>query len=265
MTSRNENETPIEQGQSIFDHLSELKKRVFYSLIFILMAGCIAYFFVTDIFDFLMAPLASTMGAESTNRLIYTHLAEGFFTSLKLAFFTGFYIALPFILIQAWQFIAPGLYRNEKKVVLPFMIATPVLFYLGGALVYWFIMPLAWDFFLSFQTTGFETSMPIQLEARISDYLNLIITFVFAFGLCFELPVLIGLLGHAGIVTQQDLRSKRRYVIVGAFILGAFLTPPDIISQITLAVSILILYEISILFVGNAHAKETKSTVSKQN
>lgn len=239
---------PIETGESVFDHLRELKKRVAISIGILTLGTIIAYFFAAQIFDFLVAPLAHAMGSESTNRLIYTNLAEGFFTSVKLAFYTSLYITLPFLLLQIWRFVAPGLYQNEQKVLVPFFIATPVLFYIGGAFVYWVVMPFAWDFFLAFQTTATQTALPIQMEARISDYLSLVITFVFAFGICFELPVLLGILGKAGIITAQDLREKRRYVIVAAFVVGALLTPPDVISQICLASAILILYEISILF-----------------
>ena len=243
-----------EENATFFDHLIELRKRVAIILAFLLIGTAIAFQFSAQILDFLMQPLANQMGTESTNRLIYTHLAEGFFTSLKLAFFTSLYITLPFIIIQLWRFVAPGLYREEKKTFGPFFIATPLLFYLGGLVVYFFVMPLAWDFFLSFQTSDQETTLPIQLEARISDYLNLIITFIFAFGICFEIPVLLVLLGQAGIISKKDLKSKRRYAVLVAFVLGAFLTPPDVISQVTLAVAVLILYEISILLIKDNEA-----------
>lgn len=249
-----------ETGSTIFDHITELKKRVGFALLILFIGTIAAYFFVQPIFDFIIAPLAKAMGEESTNRLIYTHLAEGFFTSVKLAFFTSLYLTMPLWLIQIWRFVAPGLYRNEKKAMLPFFIATPVLFYLGGALVYYLVMPFAWEFFLSFQTGFQETTLPIQLEARISDYLSLIITFIFAFGFCFELPVLLGLLGHAGIINKKQLKSGRRYAILLAFVLGAFLTPPDVISQITLAGAILILYEITILFMPQTSTKEEQAT-----
>lgn len=242
-------EDTIEKGSTIFDHLHELKKRVGISLIFLAIGTVIAYFFVDGIFNFIIQPLAHTMGQESTNRLIYTNLTEGFFTSVKLAFFTALYIGMPFILLQIWRFVAPGLYKNEQKTLLPFMVATPILFYIGGALVYFIVMPMAWEFFLSFQTGMSETTLPIQLEAKISDYLSLVITFIFAFGICFQLPVLLGLLGRAGIVTAQGLKKQRRYAVLAAFVIGAFLTPPDIISQLTLATAIIVLYETSILFV----------------
>lgn len=240
-------------SMTLIDHLSELRRRI--GIIFI---GFICIFFLCFIRPFgsetaniadlvylwLQAPLAQQ---GTVSRMIFTGLHEGFFTQVKVAFFIAISITFPLILLQIWKFVAPGLYKNERKAILPFLIATPVLFALGVSMVYYVVMPLAWEFFLSFEVQGGEGALAIEVEPRISEYLSLVMRLMFAFGVSFELPVLLLLLAKVGLVTANGLAKKRKYAILGAFIVAAILTPPDVISQIFLAIPVIGLYEISIL------------------
>lgn len=243
------NDSEIDDSKMpLLDHLVELRRRLLYSLLTIIILFFICYYFSANIYAFLVKPLAditAEMGGE--RRMIYTALQEAFFTYVKVAFFAAMFLGFPVIASQVWLFVAPGLYKKEKKAFLPFLIATPVLFFLGGAFVYYFVFPVAWKFFLSFEATGLDASpLPIQLEAKVGEYLSLVMQLIFAFGLCFQLPVVFTLLGRAGIISSEGMKSKRRYAIVLAFVAAAILTPPDVISQIGLAVPTIILYEISI-------------------
>ena len=182
-------------------------------------------------------------------RLIFTALHEAFLTYLKVAFFASFFVTSPFILIQIWKFIAPGLYDHEKSAIMPYLVVTPILFLLGGMLVYYLIMPLAIKFFLSFESTGLNTALPIQLEAKVNEYLSLVMKLIFAFGLSFQLPVVLSLLARIGVVDSQFLKERRKYVVVIIFAAAALLTPPDPVTQIGLAIPLLLLYELSIISV----------------
>ncbi len=230
----------------LLDHLIELRNRLMYSCIAIFLGFLVCYFFAEDIYAFLVQPLADIYQGQTGRRMIYTGLAEAFFTYIKVAFWAGAFLTFPFVATQLWLFIAPGLYRDEKKAFLPFLAATPVLFFLGGAMVYYFIFPLAWRFFLSFETTGADGGLPIELEARVGEYLSLVMKLIFAFGLSFQLPVALTLMGRVGLISADALVRNRKYAIVGVFVVAAVITPPDIISQIGLAIPIILLYEISI-------------------
>jgi sec-independent protein translocase protein TatC len=179
--------------------------------------------------------------------MIFTDLTEAFFTYMKVAFWAATFIAFPIIATQLWMFVAPGLYRNERKAFLPFLLATPVLFFTGGALVYYVIFPLAWKFFISFEAPGGDGTLPIEVMPKVNEYLSLVMTVIFAFGLAFQLPVLLSLLARVGLISAADLASKRRYAIVGIFVFAAVVTPPDVISQCSLAIPMLALYEASII------------------
>ncbi|MEY3112839.1 MAG: hypothetical protein RJA85_487 [Pseudomonadota bacterium] len=252
-----------EQNQStISEHLLELRSRIIKSLIFFVLVFIISYINADKIYDFLLQPYVKALGSDglANKRLIFTALQETFVTYLKLSFFSALFFSFPIFLIQIWKFIAPGLYSNEKKAILPFMIATPVLFLLGAFLAYQFIMPLAIKFFLSFESLTSQTSMPIQLEAKVSEYLSLIMIFMIAFGLSFELPVLLILLATVGFVDSKYLSERRRYIIVIIFIVAAIITPPDPISQIGLAIPLMLLYEISILIIKYLEKNKNDNT-----
>ena len=236
--------------QPLLEHLIELRSRIIKTMIMIIVFFIFFYTFADNIYNFLVKPYANAVAGEEGRRLIFTALHETFFTYIRVAIFASLFVSLPFLLIQLWIFIAPGLYKNEKNVVFPYLLATPILFILGSALVYYLIMPLAIKFFLSFESIGGNGALPIQLEAKVNEYLSLIMRLILAFGLCFQLPVALTLMARVGLVSSEGLKKNRKYVIVGIFAIAAILTPPDPISQIGLGIPILLLYELSIIAVS---------------
>jgi sec-independent protein translocase protein TatC len=232
----------------LIEHLIELRRRLIYCVITVLFFFIICYIFAQDLYNFLLIPYRFAVGGETRIDMIYTAPQEFFFTQLRVAFFGAIFLSFPVLAAQLYMFVAPGLYRNERRAFLPFLIATPILFVLGGALVFFMVMPLAMRFFLSMQQVG-DSQIHIQLTAKVSEYLHLITTLILGFGLCFQLPVLLTLLARVGMVTSQWLRAQWRYAVVIIFAVAAVLTPPDILSQVGLAIPTLLLYELSILSV----------------
>lgn len=233
----------------LLDHLIEFRARLIYSLGFFLLSFAFTYYFSDTIYGFLMAPLTEAMSDHPGRRMIFTGLPEAFVVKIKVALYSALFVAFPLVAIQIWKFVAPGLYKNERRVFLSFLAATPVLFVLGAALAYYLVMPLAWKFFLGFESPSLIGRLPIELEARVSEYLSLVAGLLFAFGISFQLPVLLVLLNRAGFLSLETLKSSRRYAIVIAFVVAAVLTPPDVISQIVLGIPLVLLYEISIVVI----------------
>ncbi len=238
-----------DQAMPLLEHLVELRRRLLWSAVAFAIGFLICFHFSARIYLFLAQPLAHIMRQKGEQpHLIYTALYEAFFTYVKVAFFGASFLSFPMVATQAWIFIAPGLYRSEKRAFLPFLIATPLLFLAGAALAYYFVFPFAWRFFLSFQTNnGGADQLQIQLQAKVSEYLALVMKLIMAFGIAFELPVVLTLCAKVGLVTSAGLKKVRRYAYVGAFVAAAILTPPDVITQTGLAVPLIVLYEISIV------------------
>jgi sec-independent protein translocase protein TatC len=235
--------------QPFLNHLVELRQRLIYALGGFLTAFCVCYCFSGEIFSFLVRPLAVLLQGSGHHRLIYTGLAEAFLTYVKVAVFAAAFLSFPVIASQVWMFIAPGLYRQERKVFIPLLVATPLLFLIGASFAYYIVFPSAYAFFLSFETPAAVGQLAIQLEAKINEYLSFVMRLIFAFGVSFELPVLLTLLANAGMVSSNILLKRWRFAVLGIFSVAAIITPPDIFSMIGLAIPLMFLYGLSILMV----------------
>jgi sec-independent protein translocase protein TatC len=249
----------------LIDHLIELRSRLIRAMIaiFIAFVGC--FFFASQIYNFLLIPYVWAVSRKGEiPKLIYTAPQEYFITQLKVALFGALFIAFPVIAMQIYKFVAPGLYKNERGAFVPFLIATPLLFLLGACIVLFGLMPLAMRFFLTFEQAGGDGQAAIELLPKVNEYLTLVMALVLAFGLVFQLPVVLTLLAKIGIVTSDGLKSWRRYAIVIAFVVAAVLTPPDILSQFGLAIPTLLLYEASIISVKLIERRRAEAEAARQ-
>jgi len=238
--------SPIPERQPLIEHITELRRRLIIALCAFGLATAVSYGYAGEIYGFLVRPLAASVTDPDARHMIYTGLIEAFFTYLRLAMFAGFILSFPVLAAQIYFFIAPGLYAREKRMALPYFFAAPLLFLVGASLCYFIIMPVAFKFFLSFETSGVAGGLPIRLEARVSEYLSLVMHLLLAFGICFQLPVVLALSTQAGLVRAETLAKGRRYAIVAIVALAAVVTPPDVFSQVALAGPLIVLYEASV-------------------
>ena len=265
--SRPQDDTIEDSSAPLIEHLAELRNRIIKSLLAFVVAMMLCFTIWNPIFNFLTQPLCDALNARGQEcNLILIQLQEGFFVAIRIAMLGGFVLAFPVIATQMWRFVAPGLYRSEKSAFLPFLVASPGMFFLGAAFAFYIVTPLAFTFFLGFQQPGMLTGevadgenplaqVGIAFQGSVNEYLSLTTRFIIAFGLCFQLPVLLTLMGKAGLVSAEGLRSGRKWAVVGILTLAAFVTPPDVITQIILFTVVYGLYEISVLLVARVERK----------
>jgi len=260
--SRPDSDEIEDSGAPLIEHLAELRTRLIRSVVAFLIGMVICFGFATPMFNFLTAPLCQVLAERGQDcDLIFIKPQEGFFVAIKVSLLGGFILAFPYIANQMWRFVAPGLYKSERGAFLPFLVASPFMFLLGAAFAFYVVTPLAYDFFLGFQQFGAEgqavpagdpqaaAPLSVVFQGSAQEYLNLTVKFIVAFGLCFQLPVLLTLMGKAGLVGAVGLRGMRKYAVVGILVLAAIVTPPDVITQVILFVVVYGLYEISIFLV----------------
>lgn len=258
----------LNKEQTLTEHLIELKKRLIYCLLAILIGFFVSYHFAEHIYNFLLQPLADCLVGQSgqgdNSKIIYTNLTEAFLTYLKLSLLAAIFFTFPFLALQFYLFIAPALYKKERNFILAILFFCPALFFLGALMVYELVLPLAFKFFLSFQNFNPSNALPIELQAKISEYLDLITQLIFAFGIAFQLPIILICLVKFGILSVEGLRKKRKYWIVIIFAIAAVITPPDVLSQMSLALPMILLYEISII-ISSKITKNTKENAKESD
>jgi sec-independent protein translocase protein TatC len=256
-----------DKSAPLIEHLAELRTRIIKSVLAFVVAMVACFGIATPIFNFLTAPLCDALAARGQDcDLIFISPQEGFFVAIKVSVLGGFMLSFPVIAHQMWRFVAPGLYRSEKNAFLPFLVASPFMFFLGASFAFYAVTPLAYNFFLGFQQFGIggevaegaTAPLSVVFQGSAQAYLNLTIKFIVAFGLCFQLPVLLTLMGKAGLVSEAGLRAGRKWAVVGILTLAALVTPPDVVTQIILFVVVYGLYEISIRLVAMVERKRNE-------